>query len=174
MLEVEFLTLDPKSFDNLQDFFTKYKNFFSQLKACEVDKYKEEKQMFLTIISKIVLEYSVFVSKFNSVSLASRATWKNPSLEAFIKYSLTQEKTKLINMGNIKGSKEHALSMQYRISHQNHIYKHEEKVKGHANPKKEWYSKPFNNFSRSKVGNGRKGEKCTYFQRGFHLESTCM
>jgi hypothetical protein len=53
MLEVEFLTLDPKTFDNLQDFFTKYKDLLSQLKACGVDKYKEEKQMVLTILSKL-------------------------------------------------------------------------------------------------------------------------
>jgi hypothetical protein len=43
MLDVELLTLDPKSFDNLQYFFTKYKDLLSQLKACGVDKSKEEK-----------------------------------------------------------------------------------------------------------------------------------
>jgi hypothetical protein len=38
MLEVEMLTLDPKSFENIQDFFTKFKDLLSQLKACGVDK----------------------------------------------------------------------------------------------------------------------------------------
>jgi hypothetical protein len=33
MLEVELLTLDPKSFDNIQDLFTKFKDLLSQLKA---------------------------------------------------------------------------------------------------------------------------------------------
>jgi hypothetical protein len=47
-------------------------------------------------------------------------------------------------------------------------------MKSHANPKKEGYSKPFIDASRSKGGKGRKGEKCTYFHKGFHLESTCM
>ena len=51
MLEVEFLTLDQKTFDNLQDLFTKYKDLLSQLKACGVDKSKEEKQMVITILS---------------------------------------------------------------------------------------------------------------------------
>jgi hypothetical protein len=74
MLEVEFLTLDPKTFDNLQYLFTKYKDLLSQLKACGVDKSKEEKQMVLTILSKLGLEYSVFVSTFHSVRLASGAT----------------------------------------------------------------------------------------------------
>jgi hypothetical protein len=98
MLEVEFLTLDPKTFDNLQDFFTKYKDLLSQLKACRVDKSKEEKQMVLTILSKLGLEYSVFVSTFHSVRL--------------IIESLTQEQNKLINMGKIKGPKAHALTVQ--------------------------------------------------------------
>jgi hypothetical protein len=84
ILEVEFITLDPKNFDNIQYFFTKYKDLLSQLKDCGVDKYKEEKQMVLTIICKLHPEYLVFVSTFNSVSLASRATWKIPSLDAFI------------------------------------------------------------------------------------------
>jgi hypothetical protein len=83
MLKVEFLTLDPKTFDNLQDFFTKYKDLLSQLKACGVDKYKEEKQMILTILSKLGLEFSVFVSTFHSVRLTTGATWTMPSLEAF-------------------------------------------------------------------------------------------
>jgi hypothetical protein len=55
MLEVEFLTLDPKIFDNLQDLFTKYKDLLSQLKSCEVDKSKE-KQMVFTILSKFCLD----------------------------------------------------------------------------------------------------------------------
>jgi hypothetical protein len=41
-MEVEFLTLDPKSFENIQYFFTKYKVLLLQLKACRVDKYKED------------------------------------------------------------------------------------------------------------------------------------
>jgi hypothetical protein len=74
MLKVEFLTLDPKTFNNLQYFFTKYKYLLSQLKACGVDKSKEEKQMVLTIISKLGPKYLVFVSTFHSVRLAFGAT----------------------------------------------------------------------------------------------------
>jgi hypothetical protein len=110
MRKVEFLTLDPKTFDILQDFFTKFKDLLSQLKACGVDK-SEEKQMVLTILSKLGPEFSVFVSTFHSVKFASRSTWNMPSLEEFVE-SLTQEQTKLINMGKIKGPKAHALTMQ--------------------------------------------------------------
>jgi hypothetical protein len=43
MIKMEFLTLDQKILDNLQYFFTKYRDLLSQLKACGVDKYREEK-----------------------------------------------------------------------------------------------------------------------------------
>ena len=114
MLEVELLTLDPKIFENIQDFFTKFKDLLSQLKACEVDNLKEEKQMVLTMLSKLGPEFSVFVSSFHTIRFASGATWKMPSLEDFIE-SPTQEKTKLINMGKIKGPKAHALTVKYGI-----------------------------------------------------------
>jgi hypothetical protein len=112
MLEVELLTLDPKSFDNIQDFFIKFKDLLSQLKVCGVDKSKEEKQMVLTILSKLGPELSIFVSTFHTVRFSFGATWKMPSLEDFIE-SLTQEQTKLISMGQIKGPKVHALTVQY-------------------------------------------------------------
>jgi hypothetical protein len=108
ILEVDILTLDPKSFENVQDFFTKFNDLLSQLKSCEVDKSKEEKQMVITIISKTSPEFSVFISTFHIVIFTSRATWKMPSFEDFIE-SLTQEKIKLINMGTIKGPRAHAI-----------------------------------------------------------------
>jgi hypothetical protein len=43
MMEVDILTLDPKIFDNIQYFFTKFKDLLSQIKDCGVDKSKEEK-----------------------------------------------------------------------------------------------------------------------------------
>ena len=110
MLEVELLILDPKIFENIHDFFTKFKDLLSQLKSCGVDKSKEEKQMVLTILSKLGPEFFVFVSTFHIVRFASGATWKMPSLEDFIE-SLTQEQTKLINMGTIKGPRAHILTM---------------------------------------------------------------
>jgi hypothetical protein len=173
MLEKEFLTLDPKNFDNLEYFFTKYKDLLSQLKVCRVDKSKEEKQMVLTILSKLGMQYLAFVSTFHLVRLASGGTWTIPSLEAFIE-SLTREQNKLINMGKIKGPKVHEINVKYGRGHQYHKSKYKEKMKSHANPKKEGHSKPFNDDSKSKGGKGRKGEKYTYFHKGFHPESSCM
>jgi hypothetical protein len=151
ILELEMLTLDPKSFENIQDFFTKFKDLLSQLKACGVDKSKEEKQIVLTILSKIGPEFSVFVSTFHTVRFASRATWKMPSLEDFIE-SLTQEKTKLINMGTIKGPRAHALTV-HDGSHKYKKSKDKDKWKSHSHPNKEGYTKPFTDAS------GSKGEK---------------
>jgi hypothetical protein len=96
-----------------------------------------------------------------------------PSLEAFIE-SLTQEYNKLINMRKIKGPKKHALNMEDDNDHQYKKYKDKDKRKAHANPNKEWYSKPFNDAFGSKGGKGRKWEKCTYCHKGFHPESACM
>jgi hypothetical protein len=128
--------------------------------ACEVDKLKEEKQMVLTIFSKIGLEFSVFVSTFHSIKFASGANWKMPSLKDFIK-SLTQEQTKFINMGTIRGPRVHALTVHYG-SHKYKKYKYKYKWKDHAHLKKEGYTKPFIDASGSKGEKGRKGEKCTY------------
>jgi hypothetical protein len=84
MVEVELLTLDPKSFDNIQDFFTKFKDLLSQLKSCGVDKLKEEKQTVLTILSNLGPKFYVFVSTFHSFRFTSGATWNMPSFEDFI------------------------------------------------------------------------------------------
>jgi hypothetical protein len=77
-------------------------------------------------------------------------------------------------MGKIKGRKVHALIVHDHSGHKNNKYKDKDKRKAHVNLKKEGYSKPFNDVVGSKGGKGRKGEKCTYFHKGFHPESACM
>jgi hypothetical protein len=66
MLEVELNTLDPKSFDNIQDFFTKFKYLILSLGECGIDKSTQEKQLILTILAKLGPEYVVYVSNFHS------------------------------------------------------------------------------------------------------------
>ena len=53
MLEVELNTLDPKSFDNIQYFFTKFKYFLLILRECGIENYTQDKQLILTILAKI-------------------------------------------------------------------------------------------------------------------------
>jgi hypothetical protein len=81
MMEVEFLTLDPKILDNIQDFFTKFKDLLSKFKYYRVDKLKDEKQIVVTIISKIGPKLFLSISTFHSIIFTSAATWKMPSLE---------------------------------------------------------------------------------------------
>jgi radical SAM superfamily enzyme len=64
--------------------------------------------------------------------------------------------------------------MKYGSGHQYKKSKYKYKRKAHENPKKEGYSKPFNDSLISKGGKGRKEEKCTYCHKGFHTESACM
>ena len=129
--------------------------------------------MVLSILSKLGPEYFVFVSMFHSVRITSSKNWTMPTLNSFIE-SLTREQDKLISMGKIKGSKAHALDVHDGSHNPKHRYKFKDKGKAHENPKKEGNTKPFNDSSRSKGEKGKKGEKCTYYQRGFHPESSCM
>jgi hypothetical protein len=108
MLKVELNSLDPKIFDNIQDFFTKFKSIFLNLKACGVDKSKQEKHLLLSILEKLGSKYVVFVSTFHLGRYTSRSTWTMPTLAEFIE-SITHEQAKLIQMGLINDSKARAL-----------------------------------------------------------------
>jgi hypothetical protein len=165
MLEVELNTLDPKSFDNIQDFFTKFKSLLLSLGEFDVDKSTQEKQLILTILAKLGLEYVVYVSNFHSSRCLFGTNWKMPTLAQFIE-SLTQEQTKLIQMGLIQYPKAHALTV--------HDGKWSSKKNG-----KEGYSKPFNDSSGSRDSSDskkkkKKGKQCTYYNKLNHEESTCM
>jgi hypothetical protein len=142
MLEVDLNTLDPKSFDNIQDLFTKFKYFLLILGEFGIDKSTQEKQLILKILAKIGPEYTVYVSNFHSGRCLFGANWKMPTM-AQLNESLTQEQTKLIQMGLIKDPKSHALTMHdgKGTSKQNGKEKQNEK---------EGYSIPFNDFSSSK------------------------
>jgi hypothetical protein len=98
MLEVELNTLDPKSFDNIQFFFTKFKSLLLSLGECGINKSTQEKQLILTILVKLGLEYVVYVSKLHYGRSLFGTNWKMSTLAWFIE-SLTQEQTKLIHMG---------------------------------------------------------------------------
>eukprot|EP00253_Pinus_taeda_P001912 PITA_01912 len=84
-------------------------------------------------------------------------------------------------MGKIKPPKAHALAI-HDSSHNKHHrsdssqknQQQKDKGKAHSHPKKEGYTKPFNDSSGSRNEKGKKGNRCTYCQRGFHPESSCM
>jgi hypothetical protein len=80
MLEVELNTLDPKSFDNIQDFFTKFKYFLLILGECGIDQSTQEKQLILTILANLGPEHTVYVSNFHSGRCLFGTNWKIPML----------------------------------------------------------------------------------------------
>jgi len=111
--------------------------------------------MVLTILSKLGLNYSIFVSTFHTQRLTFGASCTMPSLETLIE-ALIQEQDKLIKMGVIKNSKAHALVAHDDNNFQHQKSKKKEKEKTHEEQKKEGHSKPFNDSSRSKSGKGKK------------------
>ena len=173
ILENELNSLDPRNFENIQDFFTRYKALLVQLKGCGIDKSKQENQLILSILSKLGPEYAVFISTFHTVRSATGAAWKMPSLDSFIQ-SLMHEQDKLIKMGTLKNSKAHALTVHAKGKANS---KDHQKGKGKKDPdpRKGGHPKPPDGSSGSKERKGTKGQSmCNYCHRGFHPESACM
>jgi hypothetical protein len=61
MLEVEINSLDPRNFDNIQDFFMKFKFLLLHLKGRGIEKSTQHSQLILSILAKFCLDY-VFLS----------------------------------------------------------------------------------------------------------------
>jgi len=161
MLKFEFNSLDPRSFENIQDFFTKFKSLLIQLKGCGINKSKKEKYLILHALSKLGLEYVAFVSIFHIVRITSGAAWKIPTLDVFIK-SMMHEQDKIIKMGSIKSSKVHAIFVHERIE-SNSKSKQKGKEKKDLDPRKGGNFKPSGESSSYKVGKGKQGKsKCGY------------
>ena len=89
----------------MNDFFTKFKQTVLLLKQCKVEKVDD--QLMLAILSKLGVDYSVFVSTFH-VGKLTTPRWKMPTLNAFIE-SLTSEHDKLVQMRIIRSSYDQAL-----------------------------------------------------------------
>ena len=87
------ISLDPKNFDNIQDYITKFKALLLQLKGCGIDKSNVESKLNLAIRSKLGPKYAVFVSCFHTIRLTRRANWKMSTLNTFIE-SLIHEQDK--------------------------------------------------------------------------------
>jgi hypothetical protein len=90
LLEVELNTLDPKSFDNIHDFFTKFKSLILSLASCGIDKSTQVDQLILTTFSKLGPKYVVYVSTFHSGRYLLGSKWTMPTMDQFID-SITHE-----------------------------------------------------------------------------------
>jgi hypothetical protein len=59
MLKVELNSLDPRNFDNIHDFFMKFKFLLLHLKGCGIDKSTQHNQLILSILAKLGPYYVV-------------------------------------------------------------------------------------------------------------------
>ena len=66
-IENELISLSPSNFESLQLYFSKFKALVLQLKLCGIE--NKEEQLVLAILSKLGLDYSVFVSTFHATKL---------------------------------------------------------------------------------------------------------
>ena len=163
-LENELISLSPINFRNLQEFFTKFKSTLVELGSCGVK--KEDDQLILSILSKLGPEYSVFVSSFQASKL-TQERWKMPPLNDFIA-ALTQEQSKLVQMGAIKHSNNQALAATDAPKSSG---KDKQKRKGKfLESKKE---RPAQSSEKYFVPKGKKKKEiklCSYCSKGFHPE----
>ena len=63
ILENDLIVLQPNSFEYIKQLFTKYKSLVLQCKQCGLERKNE--QLVLSMLRKLVSEYSVFVSTFH-------------------------------------------------------------------------------------------------------------
>ena len=80
-MENELISLQPNSFESIQQLFTKYKLLVLQFKQCRLE--RKDDQLVLYVLIKIDSEYLVFVSTFH-FRRASIPNWKMPSIDAFV------------------------------------------------------------------------------------------
>ena len=78
ILQNELVSLHPNSFDTIEQFFTKFKSLALQCRQFGIE--QKDEQNFLSILSKLGPEYSVYVSMFHS-KRESFPDWKLPSLD---------------------------------------------------------------------------------------------
>ncbi|XP_059066095.1 uncharacterized protein LOC131857473 [Cryptomeria japonica] len=105
-IDNDLMNLDPKSFNNIQDYISKIKQLRIQLTDCKIT--KEDLQLILNVLSKLGQEYSVFISGFHTNRISMGTAYVQPTFDAFSDL-LIQEEAKLIQMGIIKTSKSQAL-----------------------------------------------------------------
>jgi hypothetical protein len=167
-LENELISLSPIHFSNLKELFTKFKSLLIEINACRFT--KEEEQLILSILSKLGPEYFVFVSSFQASKL-TQEKWKMPPLNDFI-VALTQQKSKLFQMGAIKCSKNQALAASNAPKSSG-----KDKKKGTGKfpeSKKERSAQYSNNSYEHKGKNNKERILCNYCSKGFHPEENCM
>ena len=158
----------------MNDFFTKFKHLVIQLKQCKVE--KDDDQLILAILSKLGLDYLVFVSILHTGKLII-PNWKMPPLNAFID-SLTNEHDKLVHMGIIRSSKYQSLFSSRPKDPKGKGNQKNQKAKFDApNPKEknQQQEESFGSKKHKNKGNqGKEKVKCSFCGKEFHPKHSFM
>ena len=138
---------------------------------------KEDDHLILSILSKLGVDYSVFVSTFRAGKLRT-PRWKMPSLNSFIE-SLTSEHDKLVKMGIIRSSHDQALfaSGTKDLKGKGKQQKNSKTKFKAAKPKvqNQQQEEPYGSKEEHKKGHhGKEKFKCSYYEKGFHPEHAYM
>jgi hypothetical protein len=104
-LQNKFMILDPKKFDNIENYITKVNDLREKFKACNIDK---NIQLIYNSLKKIGPDCVAFVYSFHNHRLIIASTYTKPSLASFSNILMHEQKN-LILMGFIKSSKSQAL-----------------------------------------------------------------
>ena len=120
-IENELLTLDPNNFSSIEDFLSKFKILRPILEGVKVK--KEDGSLIYSILTKLGLAYSVFVSTFHSTREAfiyQGQDYKSPSFDAFCDFLIReQEKLLYLALLNLGNSSKKSLATQQQPNSKN-------------------------------------------------------
>ena len=105
-IEDELVSLDPKSYDSIQDFIIKVNELRTKLTDCG-SSIKDDRLIYL-IHNKLPSEYSTFVSSFNTSKTTLGSAYKKVTFDEYAKL-LDDEEKKLKSMGILKSPQSKAL-----------------------------------------------------------------
>ena len=115
------LTLDPNNFSSIEYFLSKFKTLRLLLEGVKVK--KEDGSLIYSILTKLGLAYSVFVSTFHSTReafICQEQDNKSPSFDAFCDYLIReQEKILILGLLNLGNSSKKALATQQQPNSKN-------------------------------------------------------
>ena len=98
-IEDELISLDPKSFDSIQDFIINVNELRTKLNDCGSP--INDKRLIYLIHNKLPPEYSTFVSSFNTTKATLGSSYQKLTFGDYAQL-LEDEQAKLIKMGILK------------------------------------------------------------------------
>jgi hypothetical protein len=132
--------------------------------------HKKDEQLIFSILTKLGPEYFVYPSSFHTIRLTMGSTWKMSFLYEFMD-SLIHEKTKLIQIWELKSSNPHVLTTQ--VSSKKNKMKNKGK-KDQENKKEGEKNSTYEILSSKASKSEKDNTRCSYYNKGFHHENFFM